>query len=435
MSIALARPPKEYDERDQGEVRNSIERILRFLFESTNTLRSRGMTAKIAAAVTNATADLTIDVIASTVDYPISVKVYEGAPSGVPLVDTAVAANATLTKVDFAALGGRALPLREVQRWWVLLENSAGVQQWTGPTAADRDALPNGTVTRLGSSLKCEYDGDTDTISITLANGATKVFSGLIGPGTATYTVGDAVTTGSVEAALAADEERSTYTVTYTGGGISEVFYRGSLYGANKDYTQGALEVLVTPSATKYTFSYGAVTGHTIQMRTDGGAYGAAAASPFDVTRNAAGGADKVVQLRALRNSDSFEGAPRTITVPAQAPLVDTTAIVDALYLTSIDAATDTVTVGWTYSGSLGGGDFQLVRVRTGATSADHSGTKSVVATVTGASPRSVGDVVPDNLVVGFATPVTYSYFVRVRDSAGVVIAISAWLDVTTNYT
>lgn len=276
------------------------------------------VTAKLTAAVTEDVADLTLVLAGSSTAFPVDWEVYEDVPSGSPIASGTAAAAETYSPGTTPAFDDVALPLREIKKWYVKTIDTHGHELWFGPTAADRDSLPNGVVTPLGPALKCEYDDDTDEIQISLPNGATKVFSGLSGGGTATYTIGDAVTTGSVEAALSADEERSTYVVTYVGGGESRVFYRGSLYGSNKDYTQGALEVQVTTGDDQYTFAYTAALGHSVQMRTDAGAWGAAAASPFDVTRNDRGGADKAIQLRVIRDSDSFEGAPRTFTVPAK---------------------------------------------------------------------------------------------------------------------
>lgn len=189
------------------------------------------MSGSIKAAVTNNTADLTVTVTGAKADYPARVRVYEDEPDGTPIVDATTTGDVTWTKAVKAALGGRALPLRELRRWWLRLTNKAGVDAWLGPTSADRDALPSGSVTASGSTLRCEYDDDTDTITIAAPNGATKVFTGLSGGGTVSYAVGGAVTTGSVETALAAEEVRDGYVVTYTGGGENVVMFRGSLVG------------------------------------------------------------------------------------------------------------------------------------------------------------------------------------------------------------
>jgi hypothetical protein len=250
------------------------------------------LTGNIKASVTNNIADLTLTIGASASNWPVAVALYEDDPAGTPIYATSLSAAATITKLTAgaSALGGRALPLREVRRWSLKLTDVAGVVVWAF-SSADRNPLPNGSVTpsdyKAAPALACDYDDDTDTIRVTVPGGKTKTFSGLTGGGVATYTVGSLLDDSTAESAFATDETRAGYKVEFQGGGEWRTFYNGPLHGAPAKGP--SLDVVATPGTATYSVVYTA-SGGTVQLSINGGAYSTAPASPITVTRPAAGG-------------------------------------------------------------------------------------------------------------------------------------------------
>lgn len=179
--------------------------------------------------VTNGTADLKVNVQAGVADWPVTVDVLADDPFGAVLVTTSVAANVTLDKTSpgMAALGGVLLPLRGVRRFWLRLTNVAGEVWLSDPISIDRDSVPYGYVTvddyEYTPVIKVSYDDDTDTIVIGIQGGIhTKTYAGLVGAGEVAYIAGFTVYDGGgVENAFAPNEQRATYDVTITGGGVS----------------------------------------------------------------------------------------------------------------------------------------------------------------------------------------------------------------------
>jgi hypothetical protein len=136
------------------------------------------------------------------------------------------------------------------------------------------------------------------------------------------------------------------------------------------------------------------------------------------------------VSLRATA-SGRLMGSAHIDVAPKNAGSANT-AVVGAVYIASVNTGTDTVTVAWSYTGSLGGGDFEVVRIRTPGSMPDLSGGQSGAGTTTGSS---LGDVVPDDIDASISPVVTYSYQVRVRDAGGTVLRVSSWESITLGYT
>jgi hypothetical protein len=274
----------------------------------------------IKAVVTNDTADLTLSIAGAASSWPVTVHVYEDNPLGAPIYQTTVSAATTI--VGPADLTARALPQREVRRWFLKLTDVAGIESWSS-TSADRDALPSGTVTpsdyKVAPSLACAYDDDTDAIRVTVPSGKTKTFSGLSGGGVATYTVGDALDDASFESVMARGETRGVYLVEYLGGGDYLTMFTGPLHGQTA--AGPSLEVTQTRGSTTDSLAYTAPTG-TVELSINGGAFSTAPASPIVVTRPAAGAASLTYTFRL-----TIEGQTVTESVDVLAIDADTNTV------------------------------------------------------------------------------------------------------------
>lgn len=191
----------------------------------------------VSALVTNDTADLTVRVTGGPGSWPVAWFLYEDDPAGLPLASGTATADTSLTKLSpgLAVLGARPLPLREVRRWFLKLLDANGLTAWGASASADRDALPEGTVTprdyRADAELAVAYDDDTDSVRVTVPGGKTKTWAGLSGSGTVVYAVGDPLDDATTEGALALDETREGYTVEIQGGGTWVPKFDGALHG------------------------------------------------------------------------------------------------------------------------------------------------------------------------------------------------------------
>ena len=103
------------------------------------------------------------------------------------------------------------------------------------------------------------------------------------------------------------------------------------------------LDVVATPGTTSFTISY-TVSATTFEYSVDGAAYGAVPASPFSVTRNAAGGADKTLTFRAVRDGVTVT-AP--ITIPPQVGTAANPPIANNVHVTGVNNTSDEITVAW----------------------------------------------------------------------------------------
>lgn len=154
----------------------------------------------------------------------------------------------------------------------------------------------------------------------------------------------------------------------------------------------------------------------------DGGTY-----VDFTITRPAFLSGTRRVTFTA--SASGRQSASDAIDVPEKSS-GSVSAVVDAVYVASTDYGADTITVEWTYSGDLADGDFELVRIVTFGSTADHSGTKHSVAINTDATtPATEDDVVDEDITASIASPVVYSYAVRVRDADGLTLRVSPWFD------
>jgi hypothetical protein len=210
-----------------------------------------------------------------------------------------------------------------------------------------------------------------------------------------------------------------TVTASLSGGG-SETIQRTILNQVKTSFGP-SLQVTASVGSSSVTISYSA-TG-TVELSIDGGAWSAAPASPIIVTRD---GSDHSYDFRATLDGQTTPGhadVPSTASVSAQ-----TTAVVDRLYVSATNYTTNVVTVSFAYTGSLGGGTFEVVRIRTVGSTADYSGSTSSAGITTG---TAVNDNVPDDIISTTGPKVTYSYAVRVKDANGVVLRTTNYLDVT----
>jgi len=209
------------------------------------------LSGTVKAAVTNGTADLTLHISGSASNWPVAVDLFEDNPDGTAIYSTSVSAVTDIAPTG--ALVARALPLRELRRWYLRLTDVAGVKAW-GIGSADRDALPNGSVTRTDykalPSMTATYDDDTDQIRVTTPTGKTKTVTGLSGSGTWTYAVGDVLDDTSVETTMVPGEVRSPYVVEFHGGGTWVQFFNGPLHGAPIIALAGRARVTATSSTT-----------------------------------------------------------------------------------------------------------------------------------------------------------------------------------------
>lgn len=88
------------------------------------------ISAVLDAVETNALVDLTLQVRATPAAYPIAATVYEGSKTGTVLATHSFTADATITKLDYAALGGRAAAATDKKFFYAKLVDVAGDEVW-----------------------------------------------------------------------------------------------------------------------------------------------------------------------------------------------------------------------------------------------------------------------------------------------------------------
>ena len=243
----------------------------------------------------------------------------------------------------------------------------------------------------------------------------------------------DIATTGYVDIVVTRPAfEAGAGRVTFTASATDRISDIDAIDVPSQDGPGPVMDVKGAPGTTAFTITYTA-TG-TLTYSVDDGAYGAVPASPFTVSRNTTGGADKVLTFKCIRNSQT---ATSMITVPPQeATTITCTAVVMRVYISTQDYTANTVTVGWEYVGSQGGGVFDLDFIRTaGSSGADHSqAATALLPGQSGASPQTYVHTVPDDIQAAPSTKATYSWRIVVKDSAGTVVRVSEWLDAIYNY-
>lgn len=179
------------------------------------------------------------------------------------------------------------------------------------------------------------------------------------------------------------------------------------------------MDVVGTPGTTQFTITYTATTG-TFEYSVDGAAYTSVPASPFNVSRNAAGGADKVLTFRCTRNSQTTTSM---ITVPAQVS-TGATPQVNNLRVSSIDNTANEIVLAWDSYNIPVGATFNLEWSLGGT----YFGQGSVDTTITGiTSPYTHNDTGTGghglDLVLGGTTENIF-YVIRV-DVGGNPVAYS----------
>lgn len=217
----------------------------------------------------------------------------------------------------------------------------------------------------------------------------------------------------------------------YVGGAVTLV--------VTEDLTPPTLEVTTAQSSTAYTFTYSS--NGTVYLRTDSGSWSLAPASPFDVSRNSAGGADKTAQIRAVGANGVVTG-PRTFTVPAQTGGggggSDTTAVITAYGLGSVNYASDTIDLDFAFAGSIGSGSirvFYFFVTGSSEPAPPSLASASQIASLSGiSSPYNYAAAAGVNIDSLGSDPCVISYQLRVYNSGGTLLSASQWEHFPTNY-
>jgi hypothetical protein len=148
----------------------------------------------------------------------VLVDVFEGASDSDADLSTTLGRRRRSRRSRFPALGGRALPPARIRsRGACGSPTSRGEEFWFGPASANRDPLPNGTVTSATTArtpvLVMAFDPDTDKIKVTLPDGRTKTFNRARSTRSGSpvqYIVGSTLLDDlSTETALGVDEART----------------------------------------------------------------------------------------------------------------------------------------------------------------------------------------------------------------------------------
>lgn len=301
-SYVAQKPPAGFQRYVQVEPRSAVA-------ESGDVRRAivdpapSALAGKIRATRTNGIADLAIEIAGVASNWPVTAQLYEDDPNGAAIYTAIVTTPQTIDKLSTGAavLGARALPLRELRRWYLKLTDVGGEVAWAF-SSADRDPLPSGSATasdyRPAPSLAISYDTDTDTIRVTVPGGKTKTYA-VAGGGVATYTVGDLLDDATVENALARGVTTADYLVEVQGGGVWVTVWKGPLHGATA--AGPSLEVTQTRGPTSDSLAYVAPLG-TVELSINGGAFSTAPASPIVVSRPGAGAASLTYTFRLSLN-------------------------------------------------------------------------------------------------------------------------------------
>lgn len=191
------------------------------------------------------------------------------------------------------------------------------------------------------------------------------------------------------------------------------------------------LRVWAVESTTSDTIYYES-DADTLVYRTDSGADAAVPASGFTVSRNAAGGAKKVLTFTATRAGQK-KSAWIEVLPQIAATATGTTAIVTSAYYVSTDYAADDLTIGWRYVGTLAGGQFEIMRIVTAGVTPDLTvaPTHLYYDSVSTSPATFVDTSIADDLQSGTGPKKTYSYQVRVLNSNGDVVGVSDWISRT----
>ncbi|MGE0347331.1 MAG: hypothetical protein AB7N73_14535 [Gemmatimonadales bacterium] len=185
-----------------------------------------------------------------------------------------------------------------------------------------------------------------------------------------------------------------------------------------------SLTVSPTEGPTSVSIAWDAV--GTVDYRIDGGSWTTPPASPFAVSRNAAGGAAKTVEIRATLDGQAT--STPVIVRPQDAGGGSVPPSITHFYLTTTSAALDTATLAFGVDNAPGGYtlDVQWARVR----GAD-GGNEGTVAGISTTSPWTfdIGsldgnvDVVPKG--TGGAEQVTYNMVMLMKSGPTVVASLS----------
>jgi len=261
-------------------------------------------------------------------------------------------------------------------------------------------------------------------------------------------------TPGSTSYSIAYTASGGTVEVSIDGGSFSAagaspvVVARSAVGGADKVYTfrvagtsqtvtdsvtipaqdllvGPSLELTVTPGSTSYSIAY-TKTG-TLETSLDGASFAAAAASPIVVSRNAVGGADKVLTFRCTQNGQTI-GDAVVVLVQATAPGGTVPPSIDAFYSTGVDTTNNEVDLAWAASNEPASETYDIVwRLQmtdpsTGTVTDEDTGTETGVTT-----PLAFGGVYSGSLDVVTKGTSGWHYAqltlnLRMKDSGAVVV-------------
>jgi hypothetical protein len=210
--------------------------------------------------------------------------------------------------------------------------------------------------------------------------------------------------------------------VTFTASAANRVTDSDAVDIPAQDVSLPSLSLQVTPGETSYSVAYSG-TG-TVEASLDGASWAAAAASPIVVSRNAAGGDDQVLSLRATASGQTVSDS---VTIPAQDPTGGGTVppSIPVLYVTTQDNSANTITLAFAVENAPGGYTLDLAWSRKSRTADD--GNEGVITGISTTSPYAFDtdthdgavDLVP-KFTSGYET-VTYTFTLRVKDGSTVV--------------
>lgn len=335
----LARP-----DRDAGQGEAVFEAIGQSgTIEKTLTLFEQGTLPRLEVQATHGASNYTITWTGINVELSVNGGAF-GPPPASPFVVARNAAGGAYKEYRFRSIIGAdsiintvAIPPIDADTVTPTLDDGVGV--------ATDTQVP---FTPIASDPR---DGTPLNISVTLI-GCTAVIGGV------TYGPNDTVVVASGTAVMA---NRPAF-----GSPQASIVFRASIGGAfeeigrtikNQDKLSfgPSIELDVTPGSTSYTIGYSA-TG-VVGYRIDGGGWSAPPSNPFVVSRNAPGGADKVVQVRATLDGQSIA---EPVTVPAQPASASTSVQLEAPIL-SINTVADEFIVSINSSPLPSGAYYQVM--------------------------------------------------------------------------
>lgn len=172
------------------------------------------------------------------------------------------------------------------------------------------------------------------------------------------------------------------------------------------------------------------------------GSYGDGTTRTITVTRPPVGnptysGAQAELRVRSTISGGGGEEISRNIIARDGSGANDVTAVIDRVWVSSINPSTEEVTVSWSYTGSIGSGFFQVLRYAVLSSSGDFpdfdpSSSPTVAGTSGGSSLVYTESI---NLTAPPPQSLALWYAVRTCDVGGTVIAVTQYFKKMYGYT